>query len=216
MKTNGVSARTLTAFAILLALVIVLQIWGSAIVIAGTTLNLTLIPVVIGSILLGPFAGMLLGLTVGVVITINAFAGTDGFTLYLYNGSPIMTFLIIFVKGGLSGFLPGLLFRALKKRPLLATFVAAASAPIANTAIFIIGALMISGVIDGFITENALGQTAVYFIIIVCAGVNFLIELLINLVVSPALLRVIKIVKKISGGEFIPEEKGNYAKEEEK
>jgi uncharacterized membrane protein len=92
MNNRYFSARKISWFSILLALVIVLQIWGSAIPFAGTTLNLTLIPVVLSAIILGPIAGMLLGVAVGVVITVNAFAGTDAFTLYLYQNSPIRLF----------------------------------------------------------------------------------------------------------------------------
>ena len=78
---NNLSARKIAWFAILLTLVIVLQIWGSAIPFAGTSLNLTLIPVVLSAIILGPFAGMMLGIVVGIIITINAFAGTDADSL---------------------------------------------------------------------------------------------------------------------------------------
>ena len=194
------SARRIAWFAILLTLVIVLQIWGSAIPFAGTTLNLTLIPVVLSAIILGPIAGALLGIVVGIIITINAFAGTDAFTLFLYQNSPVMTFLIIFVKGSLAGFIPGAIFKALKKNPLLAIFLAAGSAPIVNTAIFVIGSLIISGTIGGFMSANGIGgQTVIYFVIIVCAGINFLVEFAINMVLSPALLRVIKVIDKTAG-----------------
>lgn len=194
------TARKISWFAVLLALVIVLQIWGSAIPFAGTNLNLTLIPVVLGSILLGPFAGALLGVAVGVVITINALAGTDGFTLYLYQGSPIMTFLIIFVKGFLAGFVSGSVFKALKSKPVLAVFLAACSAPIVNTSIFVIGTLIINGTIGGYMsTENITGQSVVYFIIIGCAGFNFLAEFTINAVFAPALYRIIRVVGKATG-----------------
>ena len=201
MDKKFFSARRIAWFAILLSLVVVLQVWGSAIVIAGTTLNLTLIPVVLGAIILGPISGMVLGISVGVIITINAFVGTDGFTLYLYQNSPIMTFLIIFVKGALAGLVPGLLYKLLKKHPVLSTFVAAASAPIVNTGIFIIGTLIISGTIGGLMAELGItGQTVIYFIIIGCAGVNFLVELALNLVLAPALHRVISAITKTLGG----------------
>ncbi len=201
MERNGYfSARKIAWFAILFALVIVLQIWGSAIPFAGTTLNLTLIPVVLGAMLLGSIAGMILGVVVGVVITINAFAGTDAFTLYLYQNSPIMTFLIIFVKGSLAGFVPGVIFKALKKKPLLATFLAAGAAPIVNTGIFILGALIISGTISGFMDKLAItGQTVIYFVIIGCAGINFLVEFAINIILAPAIYRVIKVFDKTVG-----------------
>lgn len=212
-KEGFFSARKITWFAILLALVIVLQIWGSAIpIFAGTTLNLTLIPVVLGAIILGPIYGMLLGVAVGVVITVNAFAGTDAFTLFLYQNNPVMTFLIIFVKGSMAGFLPGLCFKCLKKRPVLATFVSAGVAPIVNTGIFIVGALIISGTIGGFMASvNITNQSVVYFVIIGCAGINFLIEFAINMILAPALYRVIKLVDKSTG--ILPKDLNENAKD---
>ncbi len=205
MNGRYFTARRISWFAILFALVVVLQIWGSAIPFAGTSLNLTLIPVVLGAIILGPIAGMVLGIAVGVVITINAFVGTDVFTLYLYQNNPIMTFLIIFVKGSLAGLVPGYLYRIFKKHPVLATFIAAGSAPIVNTGVFIIGALIISGTIGGFMNFAGIaGQTVVYFVIIGCAGINFLVEFALNILLAPALHRVIKVLDKATN--ILPEE----------
>ena len=205
MNSKYFTARRISWFAILLALVVVLQIWGSAIPFAGTTLNLTLIPVVLGAIILGPIAGMILGVAVGVVITINAFAGTDVFTLYLFQNNPVMTFLIIFVKGSLAGLVPGYLYKLLKKHPILATFIAAGSAPLVNTGIFVVGALIISGTIGGFMSFAGItGQSVVYFVIIGCAGINFLVEFALNMVLAPALHRVIKVLDKSTG--ILPKE----------
>ncbi len=204
MKNQYFSARRITWFAILLALVVVLQIWGSAIPVGATRLCFTLVPIVLGSILLGPIAGMLLGVAFGVVVLISALVGGDVFTMYLLQESPVMTLLIIFVKGALCGFIPGLCYKALKKRPLLATFVAGAVAPIMNTGIFVLGALIISGAVGNVMASLGVsGQSVIYFIIIGCAGVNFLIELGINMIVSPSLTRIIKIIdKKVN---FIPQ-----------
>lgn len=205
MNNKYFTARRISWFAILLALVVVLQIWGSAIPFAGTTLNLTLIPVVLGAIILGPIAGMLLGVAVGVVITINALAGTDVFTLYLFQNNPVMTFLIIFVKGSLAGLVPGYLYKLFKKRPILATFIAAGAAPLVNTGIFVVGALIISGTIGGFMSFAGItGQTVIYFVIIGCAGINFLVEFALNMVLAPALHRVIKVLDKSTG--ILPKE----------
>jgi hypothetical protein len=122
------------------------------------------------------------------------------FTLFLYQSNPIMTFLIIFVKGSLAGLVPGLTYKALRKKPLLATIVSASLAPVTNTAIFIVGALIISGTIGGFMaTAGISGQSVVYFVIIGCAGINFLVEFAINMLLAPALCRVIKVIDKATG-----------------
>ncbi len=203
MKNSYFSARKITWFAILLTLVIVLQIWGSAIPVGATRLCFTLVPVVLGAILLGALAGMILGLAFGVVVLINALVGGDPFTMYLLQDSPVMTLLIIFVKGALCGFIPGLTYKALKNNKVLATFLSAGLAPVINTGVFVIGALIINGTISSFLGGVDTNEV-VYFVIIGCAGINFLIELGINLLVSPALIRVIRLLDKRVN--FIPEQ----------
>ncbi len=202
MNNQYFSARRITWFAILLALVVVLQIWGSAIPVGATRLCFTLVPIVLGAILLGPIAGMILGVAFGFVVLITALIGGDAFTLFLLQDAPVMTVIIIFGKGALAGFIPGLCYKALRKRPVIATFVASALAPIMNTGFFICGALIINGTISSLL-GGANTNEVVYFVIITCAGINFLVELGLNLIVSPALIRIIKIVgNKV---DFIPE-----------
>ena len=56
--------------------------------------------------------------------------------------------------------------------------------------------LMISGTIGGYIASvDALaGTSVVYFLIILCAGINFLVEFAINAVASPVIYRVVELV----------------------
>ena len=70
---------------------------------------------------------------------------------------------------------------------------AAAAAPVINTGLFIIGALFLSDTLRAnFVAE---GTSVLYFLIIGCAGVNFIVEFLVNLLVAPALYRVVKNIK---------------------
>lgn len=226
MNSKTLTARKIAYFAILLALVVVLQIWGSAIPVGATRLCFTLVPIVLGAIILGQWAGMCLGFAFGVVVLVSALVGADPFTMYLLQESPIITLLIIFVKGTLAGFLPGLTFKLLKKRPVLATILAAAVAPIVNTGVFVVGTLIISGTIEGFMASaNITGQSVIYFIIIGCAGINFLVELGINLILAPSLARVIGLIdKKVfettpktkTENEEVKEVEENLTKEETK
>jgi hypothetical protein len=123
--------------------------------------------------------------------------------------------LIIFVKGSLAGLVPGFTFKALKKYPVLATFVSAGVAPIVNTGVFVIGALIISGTIGGFMSAASItGQTVIYFVIIGCAGINFLVEFLLNMLLAPALHRIIRVVDKTAG--ILPKEDIEEPLEEDK
>ena len=198
MKNKNILRLTITA--ILMGVVILLQLFAGSITIGTVSFSLVLIPIVLGGILAGPYAGALLGLTFGVITLIGGITGTDPFTAILFQQSPVMTVLICLVKATLAGLGSALIYKLLKKKNMLAATIAAcASAPIINTGIFILGALAMSKVIDANFA-SAMGVSVVYFVIVICAGVNFLVELGVNLLFSPALYRVSKI-KRLSLGE---------------
>lgn len=193
MSTRKLSTLKMVELAILTAIIIVLQTSGTVIKIGTTPVSLVLIPIVVGALLLGPKAGTFLGLVFGAVVYIAGATGADSFTFVLFTEHPILTALTCFGKGAAAGFLPGLLYQLLKKwNDYAAVFIAAASAPIANTGLFILGGLAMSGTLsNNFVAE---GSTVIYFLIIVCAGINFLLEFALNLIVSPAIHRIIYIV----------------------
>ena len=107
-----------------------------------------------------------------------------------------MTVLICLVKGIAAGIVPALLYRLIaRKNKLAAAIVASLSAPIMNTGLFIVGCLIISGTIAGF-TEHGTMDEIVYFLFIGCAGWNFIIEFAINIVLAPAIHRVVLVAEK--------------------
>lgn len=190
------SAKNLTGIAILLALVVVLQVWGGSIRIGTTPLSFVLVPIVLGGMLYGALVGGLLGFAFGLIVLIYGITGLDGFTTILFNDHPFFTALLCLGKGTAAGIVPGLLFRFFqKKKTQIGVFAAAASAPIVNTGLFILGALCF---LADTLKANfvASGSSVVYFLIIGCAGLNFLVELTINLVCAPALYTVLKVVSK--------------------
>ena len=192
------TAKNIAYLAVLLALVIVLQIWGGFIRIGATPLSFVLVPIVLGALLLGVTGGAVLGLAFGIVVLVQGIL-TDPFTQFLFTDSPFMTVLICLGKGFLAGFVPAIVYRLLKKKnEYVAVFVASACAPLMNTGFFILGCLIINGTISGYISSvPELGGTSpVYFLFILCAGINFLIEFAINLVFAPAIHRVVTVVEK--------------------
>ncbi len=206
------SARNICYFAVLLALVVVLQIWGGMIQIAGLSLSFVLVPIVLGGILLGWGAGAALGFVFGLITLIYGVTGAEPFTATLFAGSPVMTALICLVKGTAAGIVSALLYRLIApKNRLVAAICAAVSAPIVNTGLFIVGCLMISGTIGANFTESGTMSEIVYFLFIGCAGWNFLIEFAINLVLAPAIHRVTLIVEREVGIKYAKNkaEKGN-------
>ena len=174
------TSRNITFLAVLLALVIVLQIFGGYIKIGPVNFTLTLVPIVLGAVMLGPLAGLILGFAFGLVTLINGVVGNDVFTFYLFSQQPVFTTVLCFVKAIAAGLAAS----------YAAVFTAAIVAPVVNTGLFILGGLMMSGTIAGFMQSVGNTASVVYFLIIGCAGINFLVELGLNLVAAPALYRV--------------------------
>lgn len=192
--------RQMVLLAILTAIVLVLQLTGFAIKLPGTAISLVLIPITLGAMIIGPFAGAFLGLVFGLeVLIVCGVMATDPFTATIFQLNPVGTSLICIVKSTAAGFLSGLAFKLLKKKTLIgATFTAAAVTPVVNTGLFILFGLMMSGTINSFISSAELGVSAVYFLVVLCAGVNFFFELGLNLILAPAL----SLLYRFAAGRF--------------
>ena len=191
MKTeNGQRAKIerLVILSILTAIVAVLAYLGGFIKIGGlASISLTLIPVVLGAALCGPAAGAWLGSVSGAVF----FATADA--AFWFGLSVFGTIVTVLVKGALAGYLCGLAYRLLARfGKYTAVLVSAVVAPVVNTGVFLLGCLVffLDTVTLGASGE---GMTVFAYLILVFVGLNFVFELLVNLILSPALLRIIHI-----------------------
>lgn len=193
-RANFFTTKNVVYLAILTALLVVLNLL-SVVFKVITNINLTLIPIVLGALLLGVRGGLILGSISGIMTFVFGVTGVDAFTNYLFINHPVLTFLTCTVKIIAAGVLGAVVYNLLKdKNKVLATFLAAATVPVVNTFIFIVGALTMYGTFSVLSAE--LGVSVMYYLIILCAGLNFLIELGINLVVAPAICTVIRVLDK--------------------
>ena len=195
-RTQKQRVLYLVQMALLTAVIMALHFSGVAIPAFGTKISLVLIPIAMGAMLLGPAAGAILGFVYGVTVFVSlGVLHMDPFTAILFDNNPVMTFLICTVKTTAAGLVAGYVYRALyKKNALLAVFVAAALVPTINTGVFVLGCFIIYNTISQVAAGN--GYAPVYFILIVCAGVNYALELAINLIFSPALERITRVFTK--------------------
>ena len=187
----------------LVALVVVLQLVSAIIPPIGgmVSITLTLVPVVVGAILFGVKGGFILGFTFGAIVLINCITALDPGGNILWSANPFFTALICFVKGIAAGVIPAVLYSAVKGkgerigegRKFGASLVAALSAPIANTGLFVCGMLL-------FFTDTlrawAGDKDIITYILVGLAGINFLVEFLINIVLTPAIARIAEVVGK--------------------
>ena len=203
-RTKNQKIVAMVEMAMLTALVVVLQIFGGMIKIPFLpfSFSLVLVPIVIGSIILGYKNGTALGVVFGIVVVAQCATGIDVGGAILWNISPVLTALICIVKGGMAGLVPGLIYRAMvsKKdgeklgvRNLAASVVAAISAPVVNTGIFVIG---LSAFFNDTLVSWAGGTDVMLYVVTGLVGVNFLIELFLNVVLSPAIATIIKVTER--------------------
>ncbi len=189
------NARTISYLAVLIAIVCVLQIMGVTIKIGATQMSLVLVPIVLGGLILGPLAGGILGFIFGLIVLIQGICGADGFTFLVFSDHPYITTAVCLVKGTAAGLAAGWIYDLLKnKNKTLAAFLAAGAAPIVNTGLFILGALFMSDTLRANYVAD--GTTVIYFLVIACAGVNFILEFAVNLICAPAIRRVTEVVEK--------------------
>ena len=108
------------------------------------------------------------------------------------------TILTVLVKGALAGFLSGVVYKALEnKNRTLAVAVAAVVCPVVNTGVFLIGCLLFfMETISVWADAAGLGANVGQFMILGLVGANFIFELLFNAVLSPVIVRLIRIGKK--------------------
>lgn len=195
MKESYFSAKRITGIAVLLAFVILFQAIGGFLKIGTTSLSLVLVPIVLGGLLFGVRAGAFLGFSFGLITLIYGIAGWDAFTMILFTEHPIITTVLCLGKGTAAGACAAAVFKLLKgKNEWVGTLIAAATAPVVNTGLFVLGALFMSDTLSANFVAD--GMSVFYFLVIVCAGVNFLVELAINLVCSPAIYRVARVISR--------------------
>lgn len=189
MAEKKFSTRKLTGLAILTALVVILQFLP----IKGPffLITLTLIPIVIGSALYGAFAGAWLGFIFGVTVLLSGDAAA-----FLTINIP-GTIATVLVKGTLAGLAAGLVYKlASKVNRYFGVICSALVAPVVNTGIFLLGCrLFFMDTVNGWAAASGYENVGSYMILSL-VGINFLIELGVDLVCSPVILRLINIRKK--------------------
>lgn len=184
----------LTSLGILTAIVIILQVFTTFVHFGPFSITLALVPIVVGAAMFGVGAGAYLGAVFSAVVVVMCITGGDPGGFLVWSANPFMCVVMCMLKGTMAGLCAGAIYKALsKKNELLAVILAALAAPIVNTGIFIIGMLL-------FFRETlaswAGGSDLLTYIIVGLTGVNFLVELGVNMILSPVIVKIINSVKK--------------------
>ena len=190
MTTNQTSnTKKIVLGAVLTALVVVLQLMGSFIRFGPFSVSLVLIPIVIGAATCGVGVGGWLGLVFGAVVLMSGDAGP--FMAVNVGG----TVLTVLAKGIGCGIMSALAYKAFEKyNRYLAVIVAAVVCPVVNTGIFLLGCrLFFMETITAWAQAGGYGGDVARYAVFGLVGINFLAELGFNIVLSPAIVRLLNL-----------------------
>ena len=177
--------KRMAGISLLMAMVVVMQFIGGMIPpVGGFSISLVLIPIVLGAAIYGAKAGAILGGTFSVIVIINCITGADVGGAMVFQANPILCILVVMAKGILAGFVSGLTYHAVKGfNSFFAMILAAIAAPVVNTGVFVI--CMYLFFID-VLSAWAGGGDVLGYILTGLILANFVPELIINIVFSPA------------------------------
>ena len=186
------NTKKIAGTGLLTAIVVVLQLLGSFIKFGQFSISLVLIPIVVGAALYGKWAGAWLGTAFGVAVLASGDAG-----LFLAV-NPVGTVVTVIVKGLLAGLLAGLAYSLVeKKNKIAATITAAIVCPFINTGVFLVGcSVFFMDTIKQWAEGAGFGANVGGYMIAGLVGLNFVFELIVNLVLSPVIVRLVGIGRK--------------------
>ena len=183
--------KSLVGVGLFTAIVVVLQFLGGGIKFGMFAISLVLVPIVVGSALYGWKAGAWLGFAFGAAVLLSG----DAAAFMVID--PLPTFLIVLVKGTACGLAAGLVYRLIAKfQSTAAVFAAAVTCPVVNTGVFLLGCwLFFYQTMEGWALAMGFPSAAEYMIFGL-VGINFLIEIGVNLILAPVIVRLIKLGKQ--------------------
>ena len=183
--------KNMVGMGLFTAIIVVLQFLGGGIKFGVFSISLVLVPIVVGAAVYGWKAGAWLGFAFGAAVLLSG----DAAAFLVIN--PLATVLVVLVKGAACGLCAGFLYKLLEKvNRTLAVFAAALICPVVNTGIFLLGCQFFFletvaqwGASMGYANVGA-------YMFLGLAGGNFLIELAVNMVLAPVIVRLIRIGHK--------------------
>ena len=184
---KSIDVRALAILGLMTALLILFSFTPiGTIPIGPLSITLNVIPLAVAAIALGPAGGLIMGCIFGLLSFLQCLGIgiPSGMGAMLFSIDPFLAFIQRFIPRALDGFLVGVVFRALEKKPgpRPACFVAGFCSAFLNTAFFMSALVLLFGHTE-YVRGLMNGRS---FLVFVCAfvGVNAVVEMLVCTVVS--------------------------------
>lgn len=192
------NAKKIATAGMLSAIIIVLQLISTFVKFGPVNITLALVPIIIGASLYGKNMGAMLGTVLGLFILIAGIFGWDGgFILLMADYHPVLIAVTAVFKTTVAGYAAGAVYEFFHKRKkeLPAVVLAGAVCPIVNTGLFL--SVMLIFFRTAMVETLGAGGNILSFAIISLAGINFIVEFAVNMLLAATIVRLIPVIKKI-------------------
>ncbi len=187
---NQTNTKRMVLGGVLTALVIVLEVVSASLGKAGFfRFTFSLLPIAIGVATCGAGMGAWLGLVFGASVLLTGDAAA-----FLAVNVP-GTIITVILKGVLCGYVSGLVYKAMNRyNRYSAVATSAVICPIVNTGVFLLGCkIFFMDTVALWAADAGFGSNAGKFMIFGLVGINFIFELVTNIVLTPVIVRLLKI-----------------------
>lgn len=168
------NTRKTVTFSIFITITCLLQFLSTYINFIGFPITLSLIPIILGGALYGIGFASTLGLSFGVFVSLMVILGLDPSGATMFSMHPFITIGICLLKGCIAGYLSALVYKSINNKKV-AVVVSSATATLANTISFLI--------VLYFFFDSSFSA-----VLSILLSINFIIELISNIVIAPMLL----------------------------
>lgn len=184
--------KTIVITGLLLAIEVVFQTLGNYIQFPfmPANINLTLVTIVLAAVWCGPVSAMILGFFNGIM----ALFSPSTIAIFMPI-NPAATVLVCLLKCTIAGLVASLIYRAFSKINRIAgmtagVILASIAVPVINTGLFSVGALIwFRPFLESGVSNDCPNIGA--FLIFGVIGLNFILELVTTVVVSPAAAAIV-------------------------
>ena len=199
-------ARTIAEYAVFIAIILMMRVTGlSRIPVGPLVMTLTMVPIAIGAMLLGPLGGAILGMVFGFTSLYDAMTGASAMTGFFFQVSPFHTVVLCVVTRTLVGAVTGWLFQLLRKldrQRIWCYFAGGLLAPMLNT-IFFMGYIVLVFYQTEYVQKTAakLGAVNPLMFVILLVGLQGLVEWLTGCVIGGGVAKAVARALKRDGKE---------------
>ena len=189
-QNRNSKTKTIALLGILTGLIILMAFTPVGYLRVGVVVSISflMIPVAVGAIAVGPWAGALLGAVFGITSFVQCF-GMDAFGTYLASKNVFFTFVMCVVCRALAGLCAGLIFKLitkLTKNVIVRSSLTGLSAAVFNTIFFVSALILLFGKSTVGEATGLNPELSFLALFVAMVGINAVLEAIASFIITGA------------------------------